>query len=68
MKQSIRERYVVLSSTPGGYAAQLGDVAVVNMRGFEKSSKGGSGSAGFRGAPLPAIASGDQVEVGEGCV
>jgi hypothetical protein len=54
---NIRERYKVLTSTPAGYAAQLGDVAVVSMMGFEKIAEGG------KGAPLPNVASGDQVEV-----
>ncbi|KAJ1430471.1 trigger factor/SurA domain-containing protein [Ochromonadaceae sp. CCMP2298] len=54
---NIRERYKVLISTPAGYTAQLGDVAVVSMMGFEKNAEGG------KGAPLPSVASGDQVEV-----
>mmetsp|Transcript_15459 Transcript_15459/g.25754 ORF Transcript_15459/g.25754 Transcript_15459/m.25754 type:complete len:527 (+) Transcript_15459:107-1687(+) len=57
VKLSIRERYKVLAATPAGHAARLGDVAVVNMRGFEKNEDGSAGT------PLPSVASGDQVEI-----
>jgi len=48
----------VLESQPKGYVSSLGDVAVVNMRGYEKTDKG------EKGEPLPSVASGDKVEVG----
>lgn len=57
VKMSIRERYKVLEDTEAGHAAQQGDVVVANMQGFEKTSSGG------KGAPLPAIAVGDRVEI-----
>jgi len=57
VKKSITERYKVLASTPLGYSAAMGDVVVADMKGFEK------GPDGSKGNPLPAIASGDQVEV-----
>ena len=47
----------MLESQPKGYVSSLGDVAVVNMRGFEKTDKGD------KGEPLPSVASGDKVEV-----
>lgn len=64
VKQSIREKYKILSSTPVGYAAKLGDVLTINMRGYEKE-KDTDGSAGMtsKGKPLPTIAGGDQLEV-----
>ena len=37
--------------------SSLGDVAVVNMRGFERTA------GGEKGLPLPSVASGDEVEV-----
>ena len=36
MKLSIREKYKVHRSTPVGYAATLGDVLTINMRGYER--------------------------------
>ena len=48
----------MLESQPKGYVSSLGDVAVVNMRGYEKTDKG------EKGEPLPSVASGDKVEVG----
>lgn len=57
VKNSIKERYKVLTSTPMGYAAKMGDVIVGSMKGFEKNSDGSAGS------PLPNIASGDSVEI-----
>lgn len=57
VKQNIRERYKELAMTPAGYAAQMGDVIVANMRGFEKNPDGTKGNA------LPAIAGGDNVEI-----
>eukprot|EP01041_Mallomonas_annulata_P012756 gene12756-26867_t len=57
VKASIRDRYKQLEDTPEGYGAQLGDVVVANMKGYEKSSSGG------KGAPLPAIATGDSLEI-----
>lgn len=57
IKLNIRERYLVLESQPKGYVSSLGDVAVVNMRGYEKTDKG------EKGEPLPSVASGDKVEV-----
>jgi hypothetical protein len=57
VKQNIRERYKELAVTPVGYAAQLGDVIVANMRGFEKNADGSKGPS------LPAIAGGDNVEI-----
>jgi Bacterial trigger factor protein (TF) len=57
VKQNIRERYKELAVTPAGYAAQLGDVIVANMRGFEKNADGSKGPS------LPAIAGGDNVEI-----
>ena len=35
VKDSVRERYKILTPTPMGYAAKLGDVVVANMNGFE---------------------------------
>jgi hypothetical protein len=70
VKQSLRERYKVLSPTPVGYTAQLGDVLHINMRGYEREdgSATPSNRVGFnRAKPLPAIASGDQVEVCAAC-
>ena len=43
--------------TPDGHAAVAGDVMIVNMKGFEKNPDGSAG------APLPAIAGGDGVEI-----
>ena len=57
VKQNIRERYKELTVTPVGYAAQLGDVIVANMKGFEKNPDGTKGPA------LPSIAGGDNVEI-----
>lgn len=47
----------MMGTTPAGYAAKMGDVVVSDMRGFEKKPDG------TKGDRLPAIASGDQVEV-----
>ena len=55
--QSIRERYKELVPTPDGHAAVAGEVMIVNMKGFEKNPDGSAG------APLPAIAGGDGVEI-----
>jgi len=57
IKMNIRERYKILKSTPVGYAAAMGDVVVVNMRGYDKNTDGS------KGVPLPSVASGDQVEM-----
>jgi trigger factor len=57
VKQNIRERYKELTITPLGYAAQLGDVIVANMKGYEKNADGS------KGALLPAVANGDGVEI-----
>ena len=48
----------MLQSRPEGYVSSLGDVAVVNMRGYERQA-----DSGEKGAPLPSVASGDKVEV-----
>ncbi len=57
VKKSIQERYKILTPTPMGYSANIGDVVTINMKGYEKKSDGSKGS------PLPAIASGDNVDV-----
>lgn len=57
VKKNIKERYKELSPTEAGYAAQMGDVIVANMNGFEKNPDGS------RGAALQAVASGDSVEI-----
>lgn len=57
VKKSITERYKVLTPTPLGYSAALGDVVLADMRGYEVDPRGA------KGAPLPAVASGDQVEI-----
>lgn len=57
VKKSILERYKVLEPTPVGYAAQLGDVVTANMAGYEKNLDGSKGAA------LPAIAKGDNVDI-----
>lgn len=57
VKASIMERYKVLDATPEGYQAKLGDVVVVDMIGYEKAADGS------RGAKLPAVAAGDNLEI-----
>ena len=57
VKRSIRERYKVLTYTPVGYVSQVGDVVVATLKGFQRR---GDGS---QGPPLPAVASGDNLEV-----
>lgn len=57
VKKSIRERYKIISPKPAEYVAALGDIAVVNMNGFEKNSDG------TKGSPLPSVAKGDNIEV-----
>lgn len=57
VKKSIMERYKVLTDTPSGYAATMGDVVVANMNGFERNADGS------KGQPLPAVAAGDKVEI-----
>lgn len=56
VKKSIRDRYKVVVPKPAEYIAELGDVVVVNMKGYEKSADGS------KGAPLPSVAKGDSVE------
>lgn len=58
VKLSIREKYKILSSTPVGYAAALGDMVTINMRGFEKEAEEGQ-----KKKPLPTVAGGDELEV-----
>lgn len=57
VKSSIMERYKVLEDTTNGYQAQLGDVLIADMIGYEKKADGS------RGAQLPALAAGDGVEI-----
>lgn len=57
VKENIREKFIILEDTAANYQAKLGDVLMVNMRGFEKDASGNKGAA------LPSIASGDQVEI-----
>lgn len=57
VKDSIRQRYKVLSDTPVGYSAKMGDVVVANMQGFMANEDGSKGES------LPPIASGDQAEI-----
>lgn len=57
VKQNIRERYKVVSVSPPGTAAAMGDVVKASMGGFESDGNGN------KGAPLPALASGDDVEI-----
>jgi len=57
VKKSIQERYKKLGDTPVGYAAQMGDVVTVNMRGYELNGDGSKGDM------LPNLASGDNVEI-----
>jgi trigger factor len=57
VKDSIRQRYKVLSDTPVGYSAKMGDVVVANMQGFMANEDG------TKGESLPPIASGDQAEI-----
>jgi len=55
--RSIQERYLVKSPTADGYAAQMGDGVLGSMRGFLVADSGAKGDL------LPAVASGDNVEV-----
>ncbi len=55
MKKSIQERYRDLVSTETGYIACAGDVAVVNMNGFDINPDGSKGAA------LPTVAQGDNI-------
>lgn len=57
VKENIREKFIILQDTTATYQAKLGDVLMVNMRGFEKDGSGNKGAA------LPSIASGDEVEI-----
>jgi len=57
VKNSIRGRYKITADTASDYSAQLGDVIVANMQGFMKTSSGGKGD------PLPAVATGDDLEI-----
>jgi len=57
VKKSIRERYKIITPKPAEYVAALGDIVVVNMKGYEKNSDGTKGSA------LPSVAKGDNIEV-----
>jgi len=57
VKDNIRERYKILSATPTGYTAEMGDVVKANMMGYESNGKGGKGKT------LPSVASGDSVEI-----
>lgn len=57
VKSSIKERYKLVEDTPVGYAAKMGDIVVGNMQGFFAEEDGS------KGAPLPAVASGDQQEI-----
>jgi len=56
VKKSIRERYKIVTPKPAEYVSELGDVVVVNMKGYEKNADGSKGS------PLPSVAKGDNVE------
>lgn len=55
-KKRIRERYKIVTPKPAEYVSELGDVVVVNMKGYEKNADGSKGS------PLPSVAKGDNVE------
>ena len=57
VKKNIQERYKELVPCEESYAAQMGDVVVASMRGYEKSADGS------KGAELDAVASGDSVEI-----
>ena len=57
VKQNIRERYKELTDTPPGKAAEMGDVLIANMKGFERMPDGSKGDQ------LPAVAGGDGVEI-----
>jgi len=57
VKDSIRERYKILTPCPVGYSAKMGDVLMANMKGYEL------GPDGSKGAALPNLASGDGVEI-----
>lgn len=43
MKQNIRERYKELTDTPAGKAAEMGDVLIANMKGFDRMPDGSKG-------------------------
>lgn len=55
--RSIQERYLVKSPTEPWYAAQMGDAVLGSMQGFLVTE------TGAKGDPLPAVASGDDVEI-----
>lgn len=57
VKNSIRGRYKIMTPMPSDYTASAGDVCTVNMKGFERLANGS------KGATLPAIAAGDNVDV-----
>lgn len=57
VKASIMEKYKDLKTMGADYKAQMGDVVVANMKGYEKNEDGSKGTA------LPAVASGDSVEI-----
>jgi len=57
VKQNIRERYKITTTTPKGYAANMGDVIKANMHGYELNA------FGTKGVALPSVASGDAVEI-----
>jgi len=57
VKKSIMERYKVMTPQAYEYKAQMGDVVSANMAGFERNPDG------TKGAPLPAIAAGDKVDI-----
>lgn len=55
--KTLQERYPAKADTAEGYAAKLGDVVVGSMDGFRVNEDGS------RGDPLPAVASGEGVEI-----
>ena len=57
VKGSIKERYKILSVMPDSYVSAVGDVVNVDMKGFERNSDGSKGAA------LPSVASGNNIEV-----
>jgi len=54
---NLQARYVDLNDAPEGHTAQLGDVVIVDMKGFAANEDG------TKGEPLPDVAGGDGVEI-----
>ncbi|CAN0443535.1 unnamed protein product, partial [Discosporangium mesarthrocarpum] len=55
--KSLQERYMELGDTPEGYEAQMGDSVLADMSPFEELPDGSKGGS------LPAIASGEGLDI-----